>query len=61
VIRKWDVPEFYSRSGRKADAPITTSGGTIDGSANSRHSASSVAGGNADEFARHFHARRQAS
>jgi hypothetical protein len=40
---------------------ITTSGGTSGGNANSPHSASSVAGGNADELARHFHARRQAS
>jgi len=60
MAKKWDVPEFYSRSGRKADAPITTSGGTIAGSANSRHSASSVAGGNADEPARHCPVRGRA-
>jgi hypothetical protein len=43
-----------------AELPITTSGGTSGGSANSRHSASSVAGGNADEPARQCHVRGQA-
>jgi hypothetical protein len=40
---------------------ITTNDGTSGGSANSRHSASSAAGGNADEPARHCQARGQAS
>jgi hypothetical protein len=44
-----------------AEPAITTNCGTIGGSANSHHGASSVAGGTSDELARHFRARGQAS